>query len=128
MAKRRRSKDNDDDSALAETYLQHELMNETKAYLDRGRRFARLDVTQLADRWIAVFKAYFAQHYRKQGNEMDDLAAELRLRGLDPPFEAVSAEISKLQESLKRLGSNAKSPELDRKITDFLEQRRKPKH
>ena len=126
MAKRRRSKDND--SALAETYLQHELMNETKAYLDRGRRFAQLDVTQLADRWTAVFKAYFAQHYRKQGHEMDDLAAELRLRGLDPPFGAVSAEISKLQESLKRVGSNAKSSELDRKIADFLEQRRKPKH
>ena len=117
-----------DNPALAEAYLQHELMNKTKAYLDRGRRFAQLDVTQLADRWIAVFTAYFAQHYRKQGDEMDDLAAELRLRGLDPPFEAVSAEISKLQGSLKRLGSNAKSSELDRKIIDFLEQQRKPKH
>ena len=120
--------DNDDNPALAEAYLQHELMNKTKAYLDRGRRFAQLDVTQLADRWIAVFTAYFAQHYRKQGDEMDDLAAELRLRGLDPPFDAVSAEISKLQGSLKRLGSNAKSSELDRKIIDFLEQQRKPKH
>jgi len=120
--------DNDDNPALAEAYLQHELMNKTKTYLDRGRRFAQLDVTQLADRWIAVFTAYFAQHYRKQGDEMDDLAAELRLRGLDPPFEAVSAEISKLQGSLKRLGSNAKSSEFDRKIIDFLEQQRKPKH
>jgi hypothetical protein len=117
-----------DDGDDAEAYLQHELMNETKAYLDRGRRFAHLDVTELADRWIAVFKAYFAQHYRKQGDEMDDVAAELRLRGLDPPFKAVSAEISKLRESLERIGPNANSSELDRKIIDFLEQRRKPKH
>ena len=58
--------DNDDNPALAEAYLQHELMNKTKTYLDRGRRFAQLDVTQLADRWIAVFTAYFAQHYRSK--------------------------------------------------------------
>jgi hypothetical protein len=112
----------------AEEYLQHVLMNETKAYFDRGRRFAKLDVTQVNEKWVVVFKAYFADHNREQGLEMDDLAAELRLRGLDPPFEGVQAEISKLEGALKRIGPHASSPEFDRKVSEFLEQRSKPKH
>src|ERR1700738_2670420 len=103
-------------------------MDETKAYLDRGRRFANVDVAQLHGRWVAIFKAYFADHRRQPGLEMDDLAAELRLRGLDPPFEAVKAEISKLQGALKRIGPHASSPEFEQKVSEFLEQRSKPKH
>jgi hypothetical protein len=112
----------------AEEYLQHVLMNETKAYFDRGRRFAKLDVAQVNEKWVVVFKAHFADHKRKQGLEMDDLAAELRLRGLDPPFEAVKAEISKMEGALKRKGPYASSPEFDQKVSEFLEQRSKPKH
>ena len=112
----------------AEEYLQHVLMNETKAYFDRGRRFEKLDVAQLNEKWVVVFKIYFAEHTQQQGLEMDDLAAELRLRGLDPPFEAVKAEISKLQGALKRIAPHASSPEFEQKASEFLEQRSKPKH
>ena len=108
--------------------MQHALMNETKAYFDRGRRFANVDVAQLNEKWVLIFKAYLADHNRQQGLEMDDLAAELRLRGLDPPFEAVKAEISKLQGALKRIGPHASSPEFEQKVSEFLEQRSKPKH
>jgi len=103
-------------------------MNETKAYFDRGRRLASLDVAQLNENWIVIFKAYFADHNRQQGLEMDDLAAELRLRGLDPPFKAVKAELSKLEGALKRIGPHASSPEFEQKVSEFLEQRSKPKH
>jgi hypothetical protein len=126
-----RSTDHDEDEGEyidAEEYLQHALMNEMKAYFDRGRRFANVDVAQLNEKWVVIFKAYFADHNRHQGLEMDDLAAELRLRGLDPPFEAVKAEISKLQGALKRIGPHASSPEFEQKISEFLEQRSKPKH
>jgi hypothetical protein len=51
----------------AEEYLQHVLMNETKAYFDRGRRFEKLDVAQLNEKWVVVFKVYFADHTRQQG-------------------------------------------------------------
>ena len=108
--------------------MQHALMNETKAYFDRGRRFANVDVAQLNEKWVVVFKIYFADHTRQQGLEMDDLAAELRLRGLDPPFEAVKSEISKLQGALKRIGPHASSPEFEQKVNEFMEQRSKPKH
>jgi hypothetical protein len=124
----RQHDDDEDEFINAEEYLQHVLMNETKAYFDRGRRFAKLNVAQLNERWVVVFKAYFADHNRRQGLEMDDLAAELRLRGLDPPFEAVQAEICKLQGALKRIGPHASSPEFEQKVSEFLEQRSKPKH
>jgi hypothetical protein len=126
-----KSTDHDEDEGEfidAEEYLQHVLMNETKAYFDRGRRFEKLDVAQLNEKWVVVFKVYFADHTRQQGLEMDDLAAELRLRGLDPPFEAVKAEISKLQGAHKRIGPHASSPEFEQKVSEFLEQRSKPKH
>ena len=126
-----RSTDHDEDEGEyidAEEYLQHALMNETKAYFDRGRRFANVDVAQLNEKWVVIFKAYFADHNRQQGLEMDDLAAELRLRGLDPPFEAVKAEISKLQGALKRIGPHASSPDFEQKVSEFLVQRSKPKH
>jgi hypothetical protein len=127
----RNSVDRDEDEGElidADEYLQHVLMNETKAYFDRGQRFAMLDVAQLNEKWVVAFKAYFADHNRQQGLEMDDLAAELRLRGLDPPFEAVKAEISKLERALKRIGPHASSPEFEQKVSEFLEQRSKPKH
>ena len=93
-----RSTDHDEDEGEyidAEEYLQHALMNETKAYFDRGRRFANVDVAQLKEKWVVIFKAYFADHTRQQGLEMDDLAAELRLRGLDSALR--SSESGDLQ-------------------------------
>src|SRR6266851_5564383 len=72
-----RSTDHDEDEGEyidAEQYLQHALMNETKAYFDRGRRFANLNVVQLNEKWVVIFKAYCADHNRQQGLEMDDLA------------------------------------------------------
>jgi hypothetical protein len=65
-----RSTDHDEDEGEyidAEEYLQHALMNETKAYFDRGRRFANVDVAQLNEKWVVIFKAYFADHNRQQG-------------------------------------------------------------
>src|ERR1700674_2229070 len=121
-----KSTDHDEDEGEfinAEEYLQHVLMNETKAYFDRGRRFEKLEVAQLNEKWVMVFKAYFADHYRQQGLDMDDLAAELRLRGLDPPLHAVKRELSKLHGTLARIGPHASSPEFEQKVSEFLEQR-----
>ena len=65
-----RSTDHDENEGEhigAEEYLQHALMNETKAYFDRGRRFANVDVAQLNEKWVMIFKAYLADHNRQQG-------------------------------------------------------------
>ena len=124
MTKRRRR---DDADALAESYLQHELMNETKDYLDRGRRFKLLAVTELNEKWVIVFRRFTA-HDRTPIGEMDDLAAELRLRGLDPPYDRVRSEMSKLQDEIKRLGPDAPSDRLDERIARFLAEHKKAKN
>ena len=111
---------------LSEAYLQHVLMNETKDYLERGRRFAQLSIDKLDESWIKAFKIYFATRLRPAARDMDDLAAELRLRGRDPPFDAVQSEIADLRVELEQVNPDELRPELDRQIDEFLNALRKP--
>jgi len=117
----------DDDLALAEAYLQHELMNEMKDYLDRGRRFERLTIPELNKTWIIAFRRFVAKD-RTVIREMDDLAAELRLRNLELPLDSVRAEALQLRDEVKRLGPDAPSDGLDERIRAFLAKRKKPKN
>ncbi len=111
---------------LAEAYVQHVLMNETKDYLERGRRFAQLSIDQVNEAWTTAFRSYFATRLRQSALDMDDLAAELRLRGRDPPFDAVQSEIVGLRAELERVNPDELLPELDRQIDEFLNALRKP--
>jgi hypothetical protein len=58
---------------------------------------------------------------------MNDAAAELRLRGLEPPYEQVGAEIHALRADIERQG-NALPEELVQRIRDFLAALRTPKN
>ena len=111
---------------LSEAYLRHVLMNETKDYLERGQRFAQLSIDKLEESWITAFRSYFATRLRRAALNMDDLAAELRLRGRDPPFGAVQPEIADLRAELKRVNPDEAIAALDRQIGEFLEALRKP--
>ena len=114
----------DDDLALAEAYLQHELMNEMKDYLDRGRRFERLTIPELNKTWIIAFRRFVA----KDRTLIRELAAELRLRNLELPLDSVRAEALQLRDEVKRLGPDAPSDGLDERIRAFLAKRKKPKN
>jgi hypothetical protein len=111
---------------LTQAYLQHVLMNETKDYLERGRRFAQLSTDQVNEAWAIAFKTYFATRLRRSALNMDDLGAELRLRGRDPPFDAVRSEIVGLRAELERANPDELLHALDRQIDDFLNALRKP--
>ncbi len=111
---------------LAEAYVQHVLMNETKDYLERGRRFAQLRIDQVNEALATAFKIYFATRLRRSALSMDDLGAELRLRGRDPPFDAVQSEIADLRVELEQVNPDELRPELDRQIDEFLNALRKP--
>jgi len=78
---------------LAEEFLQHELMNETRAYIECGRRLQTLSNTEVGDIWVARFEHWFAT----QGNprDMDDAAAEIRLRRLEIPYERVVKKLAR---------------------------------
>jgi hypothetical protein len=63
-------------------------------YLARGRRFAKLDVERLNKDWIIAVRSWLAHKHRIKERMMDDLAAELRLRGLEPPYGAVEQQLA----------------------------------
>jgi hypothetical protein len=124
MAKRRRPNDNDD----AEAFLQHELMNETKDYLDRGRRFSEVLPDELAAQWVIAFKAWFAARDDAHRREMDDLSAELRLRDLPIPKDQIRAETDAMAKEIEQAGPDLFSDEARQRISDFIASRRKPFH
>jgi hypothetical protein len=67
-------------------FLQHRSIEQRRRYLARGRRFLVLDVAQLSKSWITAVNNWLARKDGASEITMDDLTAELRLRGLDPPY------------------------------------------
>lgn len=74
-----------------EAFLQSKSMNEAADYVARGRAHQGEGSEVLKDRWIEAFRLWAADH--NQAKPMDDLRAELELRGEEPPYEAVKAEL-----------------------------------
>jgi hypothetical protein len=131
MAKRKRTIDKTIDKMgddLAIESLQHAQMNETRDYVERGRALASQTDDEAKNVWVAMFERWFDEKTAENGRNMDDAAAELRLRGLEPPHDRVKAKIDELQAELKRSGPDAFSEELDKKNDEFLAARAKPKN
>ena len=84
----------DHPDAIVNGFLQHKSLEQTQDYLARGRRFAKLDVEQLNEDWINAVRGWLAHKDRTNERMMDDLAAELRLRGVEPAYAAVEQELS----------------------------------
>jgi len=70
-------------------FLQRRSIEQRRRYLARGRRFVVLDVGHLSKSWITAVKNWLARKDRASEIMMDDLTAELRLRALEPPYDAV---------------------------------------
>jgi len=75
-------------------FLQRRNIEQRRKYLARGRRFVVLDAGQLGKSWIAAVRNWLARKDRAAEVTMDDLTAELRLRGLEPPYEAIKHELA----------------------------------
>jgi hypothetical protein len=70
-------------------FLQRRSIEQRRNYLARGRRFVILDVGQLSNSWITAVRNWLARKDRASEVIMDDLTAELRMRRLEPPYDAV---------------------------------------
>jgi hypothetical protein len=97
-----------DAGAIVNAFLQHKSMKQMQDYLARGRRFAQLDVGRLNKGWIIAVRGWLAHKHRTKERLMDDLAAELRLRRLEPPYGAVEQEL---------VDRNAETNQAERKKT-----------
>ena len=71
--------------AIVQAFLDHQAMEETRSYLERGRRFEDLTVDDLGKGWAAAFTAVCADGDGGRQTDLEDLAAELGLRNLERP-------------------------------------------
>lgn len=112
-----------DPRLIADAMIASDLMEQTKNYLERGRKFESLTVDQLKDKWVMDFKMW-----RNTGNskEMDDTYAELRLRDIEAPFERVQAERAAMIDEIKQ--DRPDNPGILAKIEKFLEAFKKPRN
>jgi hypothetical protein len=112
---------------LGETFLAHVLMDQTKEYLERGRRFNPTEITndKLKEMWIAAIRR-FAVGDRENHIEYEDVCAELSLRGIDPPEEAVKAETEAMAAEVRRLGRGPMSDRFNDQVAAFNKERQNP--
>jgi hypothetical protein len=114
--------------ALPEAWLQNELLEQTRDYLTRGRRFERLRIDQLNEEWAKAFRQFVRRQIGPYVRDMDDAGAELRLRGEEFPTHLVMSEVEQLKAAIQRVGPISLSAEFDRKIDEFIRDMNKPKH
>ena len=103
-------------------FLRSEFSKETQSYLERGRRLQGLTNAQLASRWLVDLKAWRTSRADQNdpGNsaELDDTAAEFRLRNLAPPLDQAQDEVKAIIAELDR--GVASDPALSAKIRGIL--------
>ena len=114
--------------ALPEVWIQNELLEQTRDYLTRSRRFEMLRLDQLNEEWAKAFRQFVVQQIGPHLRDLDDAGAELRLRGEVFPTHLVAREVEQLRTSVKRVGSVSPSAEFVRKINEFIRDAIKPKH
>jgi hypothetical protein len=112
-----------DPELIAHAMIASDLMEQTKNYLEGGRKFERLTLDQLRGKWLIDFKMW-----RNTGDskEVNDTGAELRLRNIEPPFERVAVEVAAMQEEISRHRQD--NPALLAAAERFVEALKKPRN
>ena len=101
-------------------FLQRRNIDQRRSYLARGRRFIVLDVGQLSKSWITAVKNWLARKDRASEITMDDLTAELQLRGLEPPYDAVKQALATRFAGMDETTQRKAGRELAREIGLFI--------
>jgi uncharacterized protein YgbK (DUF1537 family) len=115
-----------DPKTIVNGFLQHKSMEQIQDYLARGRRFAKLDVGQLNEDWIIAVRNWLAHKNCTNERMMDDLAAELRLRRLEPRYGA--QELTDRSAQKKEAERNKAVKEVAREIGEFMRENERPLH
>ena len=98
-----------DEEGLAEEFIHHELMNEARAYVERGRKLQTLTNDEILDTWTALFERRFDSKAAEIARDMNDAATEIRLRGIEMPYERVKDKTRALEAEFIRQGSEDSS-------------------
>jgi hypothetical protein len=115
-----------DPEAMVKAFLQYKIMEQMQDYLNRGRRFAKIDDERLSKDWIIAVRCWLAHKRRAKERTMDDLAAELRLRGLEPPYGAVEQELADRSSQTNEAERKKTVREVAREIGEFMRENERP--
>jgi hypothetical protein len=115
-----------DPEAIVNAFLQHKSMEQMQAYVARGRRFAQLDVERLNTEWIIAVRVWLAHKHRTKEPVMDDLAAQLRLCGLEPPYGAVEQHLADRSAQTNKTEQKKTVRKVAREIGKFIRQNDRP--
>jgi hypothetical protein len=113
----------EDSDKVGEAVIQHKAMDETTAYLSRGRTHAGVPVDQLEEQWMRAFRLWLQTQSPEHQVIFDDIAAELGLRGLEPPVKMVEAEVSAASTTF-----DPNQPGVQQLIQDYRDKKDKPKN
>jgi hypothetical protein len=97
--------------------LESVLANQQAAYLTRGRRFAALTDAEAQAGWEDAFRNWVVQRTESSIRELDDVTAELGLRGLKPDAARVQDECRRLIEEVK---ATEDDPETHQALTERI--------
>jgi hypothetical protein len=120
------SEDPCDPEAIVNAFLQHKSVEQMQDYLARGRRFAKLDVGRLNKDWIIAVRSWLAHKDRTKERLMGDLAAELRLRGLEPPYGAIEQELADRSAQTNKAERKRTVKEVAWEIGEFMRENDRP--
>ena len=115
-----------DPPAIVNAFLQHKCMKQTQDYLARGRRFVKLDAGRLNKDWIIAVRSWLPHKDRTKERMMDDLAAELRLRGLELPYGAVEQELADCSSQTNEAERKKTVRQVAREIGKFMRENDRP--
>ena len=113
---------------VVDTFLQHKSLEQMQDYLARGRRFTTFDVRQLTKDWIIAVRSWLAHKDHTNERMMDDLAAELRFRGLEPPYLAVEQELADCSAQTKETERKKVLRAFAREIGEFVRKNQRTVH
>lgn len=78
-------------------------------HLDRGRPHTAPSDEALCDLRVATCRAWFRARSHEVLQAMDDLLVEFALRGLEPPYAVVSAELAELRAEAVAMGPDGRA-------------------
>ena len=104
----------------AEAFLQNDALEKAQAYARRGRRHERVALDELRDLWVVAFKVWTTDVGNPLLRSMvEDLEAELVLRGVTPPHERVKEAAETLRALARQLLDELSPDEYRRVATDL---------
>ena len=120
---------------LMQSFLANESSLDLEDYLKRGRRFKEKEIGFLKERWVELLRE-MCNFDNTNKEERNDVQAEIKFRGEEPPFEIIMKKFDAFAEKMidKIEGIEKEEPDLyddaNRDLTievaNFLNQLKKP--